>query len=218
MLIPQVSLLTSNFFMEQAEQKLSKKTSFAIAVAGQIALLVLLVLYKLATFSSGAEVLLKLQPIDPRDMLRGDYVTVRYSISRIRNYTSERIYVGDTVYVPLTKGGYEGDGRFWSSYGGVTKMLPPQANGQIYMQGIVKDMNPMSGFEPGTSMLQKNQPPVSQDAELTIQYGIEDYYIPEGAGHQSELNNGTAYARVAVDADGKAIIKQLYLNDKPWPK
>lgn len=200
-----------------SEQKLSKKTSFTIAVVGQIALLALLVLYKLATYSSGTEVLLKLQPVDPRDMLRGDYVTIRYSISRIRNYTSERIYVGDTVYVPLTKG-YEGDNRFWSSYGGVTKLLPPETNGQVYMQGIVKDINPSGGFEPGGSMLQKNQPPLSQDAELTIQYGIEDYFIPEGSGRQGELNNGTAYARVAVDKDGKAIVKQLYLNDKPWPK
>lgn len=203
--------------MEQVEQKLSKKTSFIIAVVGQIALLVLLVLYKLATFSSGTEVLLKLQPIDPRDMLRGDYVTIRYSISRVHSYAAERIYVGDTVYVPLTKG-YEDDGKFWSSYGGVTKVLPPKTNGQVYIQGIVKNISPSNEFGSGTSMLQKNQPPLPQDAELTIQYGIEDYFIPEGSGHQAELNNGTAYARVAVDADGKAIVKQLYLNDKPWPK
>lgn len=204
--------------MEQAEQKLSKKTSFTIAVVGQIALLVLLVLYKLATYSSGTEVLLKLQPVDPRDMLRGDYVTIRYSISRIHNYDSERIYVGDTVYVPLTKG-YEGDSKFWSSYGGVTKLLPPDTNGQVYIQGVVKNITPSNSFESGSNMLlQKNQPPLSQDAELTIQYGIEDYFIPEGSGRQAELNNGTAYARVAVGADGKAIIKQLYLNDKPWPR
>lgn len=198
--------------MEDTEQKLSKKASFIIAVGGQIALLVLLVLYKLATYSSGTEILLKLQPVDPRDLLRGDYVTVRYEISRVRSYSSERIQTGDTVYVPLVKG-YDGGNKFWTSYGGVTKQLPTaERNGQVYIQGIVQS----GGATPGS--IQKGQPTPPSESELVIRYGIEDYFIPEGTGRQAELNAGNAYARVAVDDAGKAIVKQLYLNDKPWPK
>lgn len=193
--------------MQDTEQKFSKKTSFIIAVAGQLALLVLLVLYKLATFSSGTEILLQLRPVDPRDMLRGDYVTVRYDISRIHAYGTEHIQNGDTVYVPL----YKESGKFWSSYGGVTKQLPLSTNGQLYIKGVVTS----GAFDPGTVSKPES---MYQDSELTIDYGIDSYYIPEGSGRQSELNAGNAYARVAVDADGKAIIKQLYVNDKPWPR
>lgn len=198
--------------MEGVEQKLSKKASFIVAVSGQIALLVLLVLYKLATYSSGTEILLKLQPVDPRDLLRGDYVTVRYDISRVNSYSSERIQTGDTVYVPLVKG-YEGGNKFWTSYGGVTKQLPTtDTRGQVYIQGIVQS----GGAAPGS--VRKDEFMSPSDSQLVIRYGIEDYFIPEGTGRQAELNTGTAYARVAVDDSGKAIIKQLYLNDKPWPK
>lgn len=198
--------------MEATEQKLSKKARFIIAVSGQVALLVLLVLYKLATYSSGTEVLLKLQPVDPRDLLRGDYVTIQYDITRVNSYASERIQTGDTVYVPLVKG-YEGGNKFWTSYGGVTKQLPTtERNGQVYIQGIVQS----GGVVPGS--VRRDEFMAPSDSQLVIRYGIEDYFIPEATGRQAELNTGTAYARVAVDDDGKAIIKQLYLNDKPWPK
>lgn len=49
--------------------------------------------------SSGTEVLLKTQPVDPRDLFRGDYVILTYEISRLDVPPS--VAEGDTVYVPL---------------------------------------------------------------------------------------------------------------------
>ncbi len=189
------------------KSEFSRKTSITIAIIGQLALLALLVLYKLAIYNAGTEVLLRLRPVDPRDPLRGDYVTVSYDISRIEAYSSENIVDGSTVYVPLSRI----DGNFWGNYQEITKVKPTSDTGGVFLKGVV-----VSG---GSSVPE----PYSGEKygylhQYEIRYGIEDYYIPEGTGRQQELNTGQAYARVAVDENGNAQIKQVYLNDEPWPK
>ena len=41
------------------------------------------VAYQEFTLKTGQEVLLKVQPVDPRDLFRGDYVVLRYDITRV---------------------------------------------------------------------------------------------------------------------------------------
>lgn len=53
-----------------------------------------------------ARYLLRTRPIDPRDLLRGDYITLGYDISRPLKDAQPRD--GHTVYVRL-----KADGRFW---------------------------------------------------------------------------------------------------------
>ena len=53
----------------------------AVALALTLALL-WIVSGRVSLLSSGQEVVLQTVPVDPRDLLRGDYVILRYDISR----------------------------------------------------------------------------------------------------------------------------------------
>jgi len=53
------------------------------------------------TLKTGTEVLLKLRPVDPRDLFRGDYVILRYDISTVSVNNSDQFRVDDTVYTYL---------------------------------------------------------------------------------------------------------------------
>lgn len=56
--------------------------SFALALV-QIIFLGWMIVDRAAVLRHGREVLLKVEPVDPRDLLRGDYVILSYGISRI---------------------------------------------------------------------------------------------------------------------------------------
>ena len=49
----------------------------------QVGFLGWIITSRAAVLRNGAEALLKVEPIDPRDLLRGDYVRLGYEISRI---------------------------------------------------------------------------------------------------------------------------------------
>ena len=56
----------------------------AVLVAAlQVGFLGWMIAGRAAILRDGAEALLKVEPIDPRDLLRGDYVRLGYEISRI---------------------------------------------------------------------------------------------------------------------------------------
>jgi uncharacterized membrane-anchored protein len=77
--------------------------------------------------ASGSQtVLLNVMPVDPRDLFRGDYVTLAYDVSRLPSYHAP----GQTVYVPLAVG----PGGHASS-GGPAVTSPPAAG--PYLRGRV---------------------------------------------------------------------------------
>src|ERR1019366_3838972 len=60
--------------------------------------------------AGGKVVLLETRPVDPRDLLRGDYVTLNYKISDVRFTLSPPVLTnglaaGETVYVALERRG-----------------------------------------------------------------------------------------------------------------
>lgn len=56
-------------------------------------------------FIIGEEIRLKVQPVDPRDFLRGQYVSLNYDISNIDVKKSENFVTGQTVFTVLQKNG-----------------------------------------------------------------------------------------------------------------
>jgi uncharacterized membrane-anchored protein len=91
---------------------MSKLRSFAFPLV--IALQVLAVLgfagVREATLRTGQEVILQTVPVDPRDLFRGDYVALRYTISTLNNcYIQEP---GSDIYVNLVRRGdvWQADG------------------------------------------------------------------------------------------------------------
>ena len=75
-----------------------------IVVALQTAALFVMVGMKQYTLSTGAPIVLKTEPIDPRSLFSGDYVRLNYSISQlpIDQLAGDRTFErGDTIYVLL---------------------------------------------------------------------------------------------------------------------
>ncbi len=81
------------------------RLAVAAAVVLQLFVLVAMILGRTVPYLGARTVLLKVEPVDPRDLLRGDYVTLGYDISRtpLGKYDA-----GQSVYVTLVP---EADGR-----------------------------------------------------------------------------------------------------------
>ncbi len=79
----------------------------AAAVVLQLVVLVAMILGRTVPYVGAQTVLLHVEPVDPRDLLRGDYVTLGYAFNRIPTGTYQE---GQAVYVTLVP---EGDGRHY---------------------------------------------------------------------------------------------------------
>ena len=161
------------------------------------------ILYKEYTLRTGTEVMLKTVPIDPRDLFRGDYVTLNYEIStlNLEEIPAEDSYFeyNDRIYLALElKDGY-----------GVPKKIyrtPPED--ELYIKGMVKDI--IHDWEEDEAGIITEEPHIK---ELRVEYGIESYFVPEGRGIEIESQQLTGRegvdVKVVVDKYGNAVIKSL---------
>jgi uncharacterized membrane-anchored protein len=174
-------------------EKLSKGQRVIIAFLAQAAVLLALILLKLATVSGGTEVFLAIKPVDPRDFLRGDYMTFTYDISRVE--AIDALAAGQTVYVPLAK-----TGQYWTALGYAQREKPSQG---LFIKGKAA-----SDVDFDANMEKLNG--------VDVIYGIEDYFIPEGSG-QGVLIVGDSFAKVVIGSDGQAIVQQIFIDGKLFP-
>jgi len=157
----------------------------------QLIVLVGMIAMRLAPILTGNTILLRVIPVDPRDIFRGDYVVLGYECSRIpsagiaglrgyQNYDFHEVQ-GQTVYVTLAP---ESDGRHWRPELYSTER-PKQG---IYLRGKIQ------GWQ--------------------IQYGIESFYVQEGKGHDYEntLRNRKLSAKISVTAGGEAVLRDLVIE------
>lgn len=182
----------------------SSTTKFLFAVLFQVVIILGIVIFKLSILVGGTDVVLRIAPVDPRDLLRGDYVTFQYDISTIDSYyaRSKSIRNGDTVYVVLQQ-----SGQYWHVRS-VEKNKPRDE--RIFLKGVVASGGIVEENDLETSFR-------FNGGNMRIVYGIEEYFIPEGRGQGVSFQNKEAAARVAVDTDGNAVLEQIYVNQVPWP-
>ena len=174
----------------------------AVAVAVvQIGFLVSMIAGRAAILRSGQEVVLEVLPVDPRDLLRGDYVTLDYNISRIpaaifpEPPSAADLSSGRTVFVRLRAG----EDGVWKPVAARfdRKPEPEPGDGEVDIRGSSR---PVSYREAVT---------------LDIRYGIERFYVPEGEGKaiESDLRQRSFRMKVAVARDGSAQIKSFHDGD-----
>jgi uncharacterized membrane-anchored protein len=177
----------------------------AIIVAlAQIGFLGWIIAGRAAVLRDGREITLKIEPVDPNDLLRGDYVSLFYEISRISvsdvtNLPGEEYLSTDgTLYVRLRKGS---DG-YWHLASATLDAPLASAAGpeEVDIKGAVG-----RGSDLG------------KGASLYPDYGIERFYLPEGEGMdiQQDMRARAFEIRIAVASDGTAQIKALLDGGKP---
>jgi uncharacterized membrane-anchored protein len=182
----------------------------ALAVALiQIGILLSMIASRAAILRDGHEIVLETQPIDPRDLLRGDYVVLGYGISNLPAELIEPAHAGDDgvgtrdVYVRLAPGA---DG-FHQAIAARLDAPPAAEKGpeEVDIRGQIHYWSP------------------GGRGVFFASYGIERFYVPEGEGLEIELGmlERQFTMRVAVSPSGAAQIKSFHdgermLYAEPW--
>lgn len=183
---------------------MTRQVKFIAAIVLQVMIIFIIIIFKVSILAGGTDIMLRIEPVDPRDPLRGDYVTFQYEISNVYAYyaRNSQIKNGDTVYVILRQ-----YGKYWIAQG-VQKTKP--VNEEFFIKGKVQ-----SGGSDNQNLTSPNQR--NGNYNLHIVYGIEQYFIPEGKGQNFSFWDKEAAARVAVDENGNVALKQIYIDNKLWP-
>ncbi|MEZ2130604.1 MULTISPECIES: GDYXXLXY domain-containing protein [unclassified Sinorhizobium] len=170
-----------------------------IVAAVQTVILGYMIESRAAVLRNGTEILLKTAPIDPRDLLRGDYVTLNYDISSVPLSTLTGEIPAQPGEEVLSVRLRKQDDGFWavaeSSFGD----LPPAPD------SIVLHSLPFYNFA------------TKRDDTARVDYGIERYYVPEGEGRALETarSDGRVSIAARVSEDGSAQIRSLLLDGQP---
>ncbi|AAM05455.1 TPA: GDYXXLXY domain-containing protein [Methanosarcina acetivorans] len=164
------------------------------------------ILFKEYTLRTGTEILLKTEPIDPRDLFRGDYVTLNYEISTLDldEIPAEDPYFdyNDRIYLALT---------LEDGYGVPKKIYRNPPDDELFLKGTVKQL--IYDWEEDEDSLIAEEPRVK---ELRVEYGIESYFVPEGRGIEIERQQWTGGegvdVKVVVDKYGNAVAESLLID------
>ena len=148
--------------------------------------------YGLAT---GRVVLLETARIDPRDLLRGDYLVLNYTISDVPTNLFSPPAMKDLpedtkIHVALAPA----TNRFYVVVRASTNAFTPAAD-EVLLLG--KSARPR--WNPSTN-------------SIHVEYGIERYYVAEGAGNPV----GKLTAQVVVPASGHGQVKEVFVDGKPY--
>lgn len=181
-------------------QRIPKAVLFGAAILLQCLLLVLMVADRMQILREGREVTLQTQPVDPRDLLRGDYVVLRYDISQLPSGAlagtpaAERHPVVFVRLAPNAGGLYEAV----SVHAAPVAVTAPD----ILIRGRVS-----YACGSGRTFCDK----------LTIKYGLESYFVPEGEGKKLEQARNQQKLRIVASVlpSGRAAIKRLLLDGEP---
>jgi len=157
----------------------------------------------------GREIVLDVEPVDPRDLFRGDYVVLRYRISRLIPAALEGeddFARNDRIYVALRPT----QGQSWQPFA-VHKALPGVTGDVVFLRGRVSEVRRITlrpTGEPATEACKEGC------TALFVDYGIESYFVPEGTGKELEerRDQRLIQAIVRVSDTGKAAIRALMVG------
>lgn len=140
----------------------------------------------------GQVISLETQPVDPRDLLRGDYLVLNYKISSVPKalFTpplAENLSSAQTVWVAVSP-----HGEFHEVVRASRERFEPTAD-EILIKAQTSWNNRRS------------------DAEQ-VQYGLEQYFVRERTGNP----RGKITVEAVVSTSGRASIKQVFLDGRPY--
>lgn len=141
--------------------------------------------------STAPTIMLETRPVDPRDLLRGDYMVLSYAIGDVTRPTdqSPMVSAGQEIWVRLRPKGdyYEVADASWTQ--------PQESEGMIIVRGRINGR-------------------LSRGDRLQVDYGIEKYFVPEGKG-QPQFRKMVVEATVSPSHE--LGIKRVLLDGQPYP-
>jgi uncharacterized membrane-anchored protein len=135
----------------------------------------------------GRSILVRTVPVDPRDLLRGQYLQLAYEFSSVRRFASsaEGLDYSRPVWVVLRP-----EGDFY---------IPTER----LLQARPENLDPQEVAIQGTA-----------ENPWRLLFGIEKFFVPEGT---QLPNQRDITVRLRVGNDGKPRIEQVYVKGVPWP-
>lgn len=172
----------------------------AVVVGLQILVLLGMVVVHESRLRRGAVVLLETVPVDPRDLLRGDYLILSYKIGRvplalITGPATNNLSAGTPVFVRLRKRGP------FHQVDEASLLALAAEEGAPVILGKVSERNEWWNRGGGAT-----------NAGVLLDYGLERYYVREGTGNP----RGTLTVEAAISTSGTAGIRQVFLDGKPY--
>ena len=169
-----------------------ERTALKFTVVAQLAILVAMIGLRAIPLVTGQTVLVRVQPVDPRDLFRGDYVILSYDFSRAsrdsvqglseRDVWDSRKTEGRPVYVTLVP---DSDRVHWRA----GKYTLAQPDGGLFLKGQMGRYG-------------------------SLQFGIESFFVQEGSGHMYEraIREHKLSAELAVTSSGQAALRGLRIE------
>jgi len=201
-------------------------------VAFQICSISAFGMYQEFLLRTGTYITLRVVPVDPRDLFRGEYVELRYDIStlRVAVYGTEAIgdyccisgtaSIGDQVLVGLVQGSDQPfasitsvpDGWFRDSSIHYVNHVGAmdQDNIEWQLETEVRIRGEIQGIRQFADAPMPH-PNRFLKSEYFIEYGIERFFVPEGIGREIESSDDVK-AVISVSKNGDAIIENLIVD------
>ena len=174
------------------------KRWFWLAVALQVMLLLGMVGRHAYTITTGQPILLQTEPVDPWDPFRGEYVRLNYAISRldpaVTPFNGGPFQAGQAVWVVM-----QVDSPAWKPVA-VNAEYPPVVSHQVALKGrVMQDWQFYKDDKPHP---------------IRLEYGVEQFYVPEGEGAKMERagRERKLTVEVLVDSFGRAALHKVFVD------
>jgi hypothetical protein len=184
-------------------RRIPRPALFAAVGVLQVLAIGWMVFDRVQILRNGREVRLQTRAVDPRDFLRGDYVTLSYEIGTVE--------AGALKDMPSP-----------SRHPHVFVRVAPRADGTFEAKEVSLEPIPVSAPEAllrGRVSYGANCGNESRQfcGTITLGYGIDRYFVPQGEGGAIEKARDQRKLIVvaAVAPDGRAAIKRLLIDGKP---
>ncbi len=187
---------------------------FIAIVVVQLLVLAGMVFKRSQLLASPHSVLLQCEPVDPRSLLSGDYVILRYTISEFNpremrrlNSFRENFSYGEWVYVALEPGARAGEAhRAVAVSKNLEKLREKHA---LILRG--KSVSDYVAPEAG-AVLSADSDQGDWNEYLSLEYGVEEYFVPQYEGLAIENEIAKTTVEVALAASGESAIRRLFLD------
>jgi uncharacterized membrane-anchored protein len=140
----------------------------------------------------GKEIRLQTVPIDPTDLLYGDYVILKYDVNQLH----ASLWKGS--------GSVPKDGTLLYV---VMKPDPSSSNGTFEAIGIY-DKKPVVH---DAEVILKGRSQYSYDDKINVEYGLEKYYVSENKGQELEKQVGKLIIHIKVAPWGTSVLDSIEL-------